>query len=162
MHLLRSLVWKKAKLHHHIQKPEPVSGFFTSACSASSGGPSRIRLASGTPPVFAHWALFGLSVLRFSLLASRACARSLPVLARISGWSVVVGKWLLPATDDEIAPNHLWRRPDSHLRSAVGRTLKGLLDSKTCRMAYFSHSAIPVTRYWQGLRRLPSTVRPCQ
>jgi hypothetical protein len=33
---------------HQIQKPEPVSGFFTSARNASSGGLSRASLASVT------------------------------------------------------------------------------------------------------------------
>ncbi len=83
-------VSSSGELHHHIQKPELVSGFFTSAVCASSGGASRIRLASGTPPIPTVLALRCLSVLRFYLFASRACARSLPVLVRISGWSVVV------------------------------------------------------------------------
>lgn len=55
--------------HHHIQKPELVSGFFTSAVCASSGGASRIRLASGTPPIPTVLALRGLSVLRFYLFS---------------------------------------------------------------------------------------------
>ena len=85
--------------HHHIQKPELVSGFFTSGRSASSGGLSRICLTSGTPPDFAFLAFRGLSALRFYLYASRACARSLPVLMRVSGQRVLVGKWLPPATE---------------------------------------------------------------
>ena len=86
-------------LHHQFQKPELVSGFFTSALYASLGGTSQIRLASATPFVSALWAPRGLSVLRFSLVVSRACARSLPVLARVRGRRVVVGKWLPPATE---------------------------------------------------------------
>ena len=84
---------------HQFQKPELVSGFFTSALYASLGGTSQIRLASATPFVSALWAPRGLSVLRFSLVVSRACARSLPVLARVRGRRVVVGKWLPPATE---------------------------------------------------------------
>ena len=37
--------------HHQFQKPELVSGFFTSARRASAGGTSRIRLASVTLPI---------------------------------------------------------------------------------------------------------------
>ena len=85
--------------HHQFQKPELVSGFFTSARRASAGGPSRICLASGTPHISALLALPGLSVLGFYLVVSRACARLLPVLVRVSGRSVVVVDWLPPATE---------------------------------------------------------------
>ena len=77
--------------HHQIQKPELVSGFFTSAVCARTGGASRLCLASVTPHISPFLALFGLSVLQFYLLASRACARSLPVLARVLGQRVVAG-----------------------------------------------------------------------
>ena len=76
---------------HQIQKPELVSGFFTSAVCARTGGASRLCLASVTPHISPFLALFGLSVLQFYLLASRACARSLPVLARVLGQRVVAG-----------------------------------------------------------------------
>ena len=71
--------------HHQFQKPELVSGFFTSARRTSSGGPSRICLASGAPHISALLALPGLSALGFYLVVSRACARLLPVLVRVSG-----------------------------------------------------------------------------
>ena len=70
---------------HQFQKPELVSGFFTSARRASAGGPSRICLASGAPHISALLALHGLSVLRSYLVVSRAYARLLPVLVRVSG-----------------------------------------------------------------------------
>ena len=41
--------------HHQFQKPELVSGFFTSARRTSSGGPSRICLASGAPTFPRFW-----------------------------------------------------------------------------------------------------------
>ena len=65
----------------------------------SLGGTSQIRLASATPFVSALLAPRGLSVLRFSLVVSRACARSLPVLARVWGGRVVLGKWLPQTTE---------------------------------------------------------------
>ena len=49
-------------LHHQFKKPELVSGFFTLVRSASSGGTSRISLASVTPPISVFLALYGLSV----------------------------------------------------------------------------------------------------
>ena len=90
---------------HQFQKPELVSGFFTSAVCASSGGTSRICVASGSPRICLFLARCDLSTLRFSLLASRACARSLPVLMRVSRRLVVLVKWLPPETEDGNAEN---------------------------------------------------------
>ena len=84
-------VRNKSPFHHQFKKPELVSGFFTSAVCASSGRTSRICLASVTPRISPFWALHGLSVLGFYLPASRACARLLLELMRVSGLSVVVG-----------------------------------------------------------------------
>ena len=114
-------------LHHQFQKPELVSGFFTPVRNASSGGPSRICLASGTPHISAFLALHGLSVLRFYLVASRACARSLPVLMRVSGRLVVVGNcWAettehkAPLRDSQVSRSVHWYET-SHPYAEVSR-----------------------------------------
>ena len=104
---------------HQFKKPELVSGFFTSAVCASSGGTSRICLASVTPRIPPVLALRGLSVLRFSLVVSRACARLLPVLARVSWRLVVLVKWLPPATEEWKWENLPRPRSGCHLRSAT-------------------------------------------
>ena len=114
---------------HQIQKPELVSGFFTSAVCASSGGTSRICLASVTPRIPPVLALRGLSVLRFSLVVSRACARLLPVLARVSWRLVVLVKWLPPATEEwkrgKSSAATIWQPPASSGRRSRGcSTLK--------------------------------------
>ena len=115
--------------HHQFQKPELVSGFFTSAHSARTGGASRLCLASVTPHISPFLALFGLSVLQFYLLASRACARSLPVLMRVSGRLVVLVKWLPPATEEwkrgTSSVGTIWQLPAfSNERPRICSTLK--------------------------------------
>ncbi len=72
-----------SEFRHQFQKPEPVSGFFSPARKASAGGPSRICLASVTLPIPVFLALYDLSALSFYLVSSRACARPLPLLARV-------------------------------------------------------------------------------
>lgn len=51
-----------SEFRHQFLKPELVSGFFTSACNASTGGTSQSCLASVTLPIFVFLALCGLSV----------------------------------------------------------------------------------------------------
>ena len=97
--------WFDSALGHQFQKPEPVSGFFTSGRGASSGGPSPICLASVIPPMSAFLALFGLSVLHFYLDASRALHSAL----RPTHFCAICGRqpersrlfWML-GVDDEL------------------------------------------------------------
>jgi hypothetical protein len=81
------------------KKPEPVSGFFTPARNASSGGPSRDELASGAPHIPPFLGLSGLSVLRFYLFASRALARPPLVTMRVSRQGVGVSNCRVEATE---------------------------------------------------------------
>jgi hypothetical protein len=66
-------VCRNATLHHQIQKPELVSGFFSSARSPSIGGLSRTCLASVASP---SRAFAPLKTSLFSIFALRSRERS--------------------------------------------------------------------------------------
>ena len=68
--------------------------------------------------------LYGPLCFLFYLFASRACARSVTILMRVSVRSVVVGKWLPPAT--EVRPtSQSGGRCLRHARPRQQRTLRG-------------------------------------
>ena len=72
--------------------------------------------------------LYGPLCSLFYLFASRACARSVTVLMRVSVRSVVVGKWLPPAT--EVRPtSQSGGRCLRHARSRQQRTLRGTIEA---------------------------------
>jgi len=79
-------VIRSAILHHQNSKNQPLSVGFFSPIPASAGADSGHDLASASHPNPEFSPRRTPLCSPFSLLVSRACASSLPLLARAFGW----------------------------------------------------------------------------
>ena len=103
--------------HHQNSKNQPFSVGFFSRIPASAGADSGHGLASAIPPNPAFSPPPTPLCSPFSLLVSRACARSLPVLARVLRLSVVVGNsWAVCKLVEKLEHGGATTRPDGPSR----------------------------------------------